>query len=376
MLALLARHVTPDLLGLLVAVTGVLTLFSGFAELGLAPYALRTQARVGFVPATVQRINRSTTLLLFVVTVGIIGAAGMGNLLQGQLYAFVPLAFWATTEKNGRLWRNILIGNGLSRRTATVSVCTRLFGLGLFLVLLQARFNDVLLAYTLALSVPAIVANRILYYSARLHLRHESIPMNALTIVRRSLPFMINTLGVQLRNLDATLVSLVAGPTTAGLYGLPARLSSPLRMIPSAMAPVVLRHAASSDPAHIRATRHLVIAIFLVSTAGLALFTVTAPVVTVALFGEQYKGAIQPLQILCVGLIFAYAVTLLTSLLQGRGRERIVGLVAIVSNAAALPLIMAGAVVWGASGAAGGLALSFVGHAVALLSIWRNTRSV
>lgn len=371
-LALLARQVTPGSLGTLVALMGILAFCSGIAELGLSPYALRTQARMGYVPNSVAVINRVTTLILYVV--GMLILVVSATLLDSDAvasHALAVLAIWAGTEKNSRLWTNVLVGQGRSQRTASVHVANRVAALGIFLFLLYA-IDDAITAYALAITVSAALANRVLYYSARDAVREEPEDRTFGEVLRASFPFMVNTIGVQIRNLDVTLVSLVGGAAAAGLYGLPARLTTPLRMVPSAIAPVVLRYAAKREAAYMAAIRWLIATTLLLSALGLGIFALLARYVILGVFGAQYVEAVRPLQILCIGIIFAFAVTLLTSTLQGIGRERVVGSVAVLVNVGALLFVMAGTITWGADGAAAGLAISYCLHSLILLKIWRN----
>lgn len=373
MLALLARGISPGALGVLVATMGVLAFSSGLAELGLSPYALRAHAQSGVVPSSVAKVNSLSTGILVIASGLIIWTSTIWtSQTEKELYSLLPLAIWASAEKNSRLWTSIMVAQQRSQRSAVIHASHRVVSLLLFL-LFVATVADATLAYTAALALAAVLANRAMRHSARTVVDVGRREGSIREVLKSSYPFLINTIGMQIRNLDVALVGLAAGAASSGLYALPARLISPLRMVPSAMAPVILRMSAQRDLKHLNAVRRLVRITLTVSSCCLGLFALSAQYLVPTVFGADYAGSVRPLQVLCAGLIFAFAITLLTSLLQGLGRERVVGVVAVIANIVALVMTAVGAITYGALGAAAGLSLGYVVHSLTLIAIWRHT---
>jgi O-antigen/teichoic acid export membrane protein len=187
-------------------------------------------------------------------------------------------------------------------------------------------------------------------------------------LIRLSWPYWINSVATQARNLDATIIGLVAGTAQAGFYAAAARLTSPLRILPTSLASVLLPASSTRNSGNMRGIIKLVGLV----VAGLALFYLllglAVPVLVPVVLGESYAGAVLALQITAVGLVFAAAASLLGSLLQGVGLKHYVAGTAVVTTAVCLLGVGFGGFVWGAGGAAAGLALSYLVQSVVLVS--------
>jgi O-antigen/teichoic acid export membrane protein len=105
-------------------------------------------------------------------------------------------------------------------------------------------------------------------------------------------------------------------------------------------------------------------------TAGLGAFYIVlalmVPVMVPIFLGDAYRGAITALQITALGLVFAAAAALVTSLMQGVGLKHFVAGTAVFTTVTCLVCVAIGGFFWGANGAAGGLALSYFLQSVML----------
>lgn len=368
-LAAFARASGPAEFGMVVAVQGVIVVFSAVAGLGLGPHSLRTYARQGSINVKAIVLNRRASAALLGVLATLFVVCDVLFEVPGfRTISLLPLAVVAASDKNTELWSNLAIASGSVKLVALAQLLNRLFMLACFL-LLNAMTPDATLSYTSAIAAGAIVANTLMRTKLRRRIATDSVADDTRRLLREARPFLLNTIGAQLRNLDVALVAAIGGPSVSGSYALPARLISPLRMAPNALAPVLLRLSSSRDVNVSRVAFRLVRYTLIASVFGLLVVALAAPWIIVPLLGEQYASAVTPLQILCVGLVFAFAVTLFTSVLQGLGEETAVGRAAIAANLLSLVLVSVGAMFGVAEGAAAGLAVAYIVH-----SAWLGIR--
>src|SRR5699024_7449831 len=131
----------------------------------------------------------------------------------------------------------------------------------------------------------------------------EREPLRAVLDLAR--PYWINTLAVQLRNLDAGIVGAMASPGVAGYYASASKLTSPLRMLPTSLAVVILPHAARTRRDSAKTIANLV----LLSGALVGIIYISliflVPWLVPIFLGSEYQPSIVPLQIVLMGLVFA-----------------------------------------------------------------------
>ncbi|MGJ9372062.1 hypothetical protein [Nesterenkonia sp. CF4.4] len=81
-------------------------------------------------------------------------------------------------------------------------------------------------------------------------------------------------------------------------------------------------------------------------------------------FGDEYAAAVLPVQIVCVGLTFGAAASLLASVMQARGLQRMAGYISLGSALYCVAAIVLGTTLGAAVGAALGLVSSFAVQAI------------
>jgi len=103
------------------------------------------------------------------------------------------------------------------------------------------------------------------------------------------------------------------------------------------------------------------------------------PYVVPTLLGQEYLGAVVPLQIISCGLVFAAAASVFGSVLQGLGAPAQTAKATAVSTTACLVGVAIAAPTFGAIGAAYALAASFVLQCIVLgcflLTLRRRNRA-
>lgn len=363
---LAARAVPPAEFGLLAAMLGVTTLLQTVFDMGVQTYTTRERAAHGDVGgiATALQFNARTSLLLAVVAAGIV--AGSAWLIDPAFWLMLPLAVWVSAERTADVRLTISFADGDVRGNAINLLSRRALAIISF-VTMGALGVEPLLAYSIAVAVAGLASS----VFANLYIRGRVTAPPSLSyreLLDASWPYWLNSVATQARNLDSTITAAFAGAVEAGFFSVASRLTSPLRILPTTLASVLLPNAAKSDGSR-RQTWMLLrlagAALALTTTLYIALI-VSAPLFVPLMMGEDYVGSVLAVQIVVAGLPFAALVSLLSSILQGRGRKHYVATVSTITVLACLAMVAAGAALWGAEGAALALTINFVGQAIAI----------
>jgi O-antigen/teichoic acid export membrane protein len=153
--------------------------------------------------------------------------------------------------------------------------------------------------------------------------------------------------------LDVAIMSAVAGPAAAGIYGAVNRWTQPMGLAVSAFAsaavPVVARAQSWSA-----AWPHVKKALWLPAMALVACVVVIigAPLFVDVLVGDAYAESATVLRVLAFGTLFAIVNQPLAVFLQSLGRDRAVSFVTLTLVAVQLALVAVLASVYGSVGAA------------------------
>lgn len=368
MLLLLARSVAPADFGIFSAIFGLGVVAQNVFDLGLGTFVIRERARDSESPLLVRalQMNSGASLLM-----GLVGTTALlvTSLGDATFLTYIPLIVAMAVERNADVRLGLALADGKARINVTNLVTRRTFALVLFVPLTYLAHLDPIIAFGLA-SVAAATASAL---SAHLYIRGTDIERGTRTSVRTTLaaatPFWINSVATQARNLDALLVTVLAGPVVSGLYATASRLTGPLRILPTSLSAVLLPQATrlASDSAERRRWLRGVLKVTGVMLVFYGMLALVIPPLVPLVLGAEYAPSGTAVRIVLAGLVFAAAASLLSTTLQGWGDAAYVGKVAAVTTAVCLAAVGLGALELGASGAAIGLSLSFLVQAAALI---------
>jgi O-antigen/teichoic acid export membrane protein len=362
---LLARAVSPAEFGLFASALGVITVAQTVVDLGVTTYAIReraTRPTNGHITSALRVSNLlSITLCLLLTAL----TFSLAIAFDDSLFLLLPLAVTAAAERNADGWLGVVFADGDAWINVSNLVVRRLAVIPLFLLASQVG-TDGLLAYSLSSASIALLSALFAHavVSPRLPPR-EPIPLRSL--LRLTWPYWLASVATQARNLDSIITTLIAGATAAGFYSTASRLTSPLRILPTSLATVLLPEAARRRGERLRPLLRLSLGASAGQAGiyfGLAL---SAPWLVVIALGDAYSGAVIPTQIVIGSLAFSGSAALFGSLLQGAGAKVYVANVALATTAICLTVVALGAALAGAVGAACGLALSFALQWILLL---------
>jgi O-antigen/teichoic acid export membrane protein len=185
----------------------------------------------------------------------------------------------------------------------------------------------------------------------------------------------LSSMAVTSQALDLAIMSAIAGPAAAGIYGAVNRWTQPMQLAVSAFAsaavPVVARAQSWST-----AWPHVKKALWLPAAAVVACVVVIigAPVFVDVLVGDAYAESATVLRVLAIGTLFAIGNQPLAVFLQSLGRDRAVSFITVPTVAVQLALVAVLASQYGAVGAAFAFVAVQAGMFLLLLTLTRNAR--
>lgn len=373
-IALVARHSSLAEMALLTSLLGITMVVQAAGDFGLGGLLIRTSAastNPAFARAVATAADLSSVLI----------AAGYGAVMA-VLAATTSVPAWAVllavmagAEKNMIVRLGVSTAHGRADQAAQVFFLRRVLTFVVFGIAVatgSATMATYVVADAVAVTVGWVAALR--FSTVFLGPRTE-VTRKAMTLaLAEGRPFWVNTLSAQLRNLDAAIASGVAGTAAGAYYGLTSRLLGPLRLLPDALAGVLMPAVARPGGTSPRRAVRIMWLVSAASVAGYGVAALVTPWVVPWLLGPQYEPAVLTLQIAMLGLPLATCSQLCGAILQGAGHPRPVATAALVGSLLCLSGVAAGAAMGGAPGAALGLGFSYVIQATLLLTSIRRTQ--
>lgn len=366
LLALVARESSPAEFGLLAAVTGFAVAAVAWLDLGLSTHIVRERSVDQFSGHVTKAIALSRRQAVLLLCLGALSLLLLALFSDSRYWMLIPLSLWCACERQADILMSLRLADGKPIYNSLNLVLRRLFAVVLFIPLIILEI-DAILAYTMAVSVAsflslvgAILATRNFIYQTDTSTFRE--------VIKRSRFYWLNSAATQTRNLDSAVVSFFAGAHVSGVYSVASRLTTPLRMFPTAMATATMPIASRliSRRASIRPLlRSSLVTVGATVLLSAALCLVAPPLMVFGL-GEDYAASVIPTQIVIASLPIAAIASLQSSVLQGAGLSRLVGVTAAVTTGVALTFVIVGSILSGAIGAAIGLASSFAVQAIIL----------
>lgn len=366
-LVALARSIDPATFGFFSAVFGVGVVLQNAFDLGLGTYVVRERASDPESPRIAKALslsNISSIVMGITTSTLLVGLELMTPLL---FVVFVPLAVAMAAERNADVRLGVALADGDARINTINLVGRRLGSIVVFFLFTGMLDLEPVLAYGFAAAISGVASAVAAHRYVRRHVQSSGDYISGRETLSAARPFFVNSFATQLRNLDSTLVTALTGPAQGGLYAAAARLTGPLRILPTSLAAVLLPSASRVKGREGR-RRGLILTVKVVGAMAVfyAVLALVVPLAIPLVLGEAYSPSIPSVQIVLGGLVFAAAASLLSSSLQGWGDARYVGLVAAVTSITCLGVVSLGAAWAGATGAAWGLAASFAVQAILL----------
>ncbi|MDH3022469.1 oligosaccharide flippase family protein [Gordonia alkanivorans] len=365
-LVLVARRLGPEEFGLLGAVIAAAMIPQVVCDLGLGTLILKARAiepnnRTVAVALKLNRVTSIVGSLVFAVGVG-----ALAFFFDSRFYWMLPLAVWVGAEKNADVSAGVLIADGRAHLSSVLLFGRRAMILLSTIGFLALDFNAAF-AFSLASAGSSLVAAVVTGVLVSKRVQPARLG-GVRRLLERARPYWIHSMATQVRSVDTLATAALAGPVQAGYYTAASRVTNPLRIVPTSLAAVLLPELARSSGVMSASTRKGIIALLIALGGLFAVLAAGAPWYVPLVLGSAYDGAILPLQIVLIGLVFGSAASMLVSVLQARGLQASVGRISIGSSLVYLVCLAVTAPVWGATGAALSLSLSFIVQSLLLLT--------
>jgi O-antigen/teichoic acid export membrane protein len=364
---LLVRAIDPSRFGAFAAVYGVITVVQTASDFGLPVFIVRERARDATSSVVTQALRLSNRLSAGLAVLIASTGVALTMWVSGDFAYLIPLALWAAAERNADAWLGVPLADGDARINSINLLARRAGHLLTFVVLLAVSDIAPTLAFAITAALAASLSWVFVHRRVVTRLPRVERVMDARGLLRSARPYWINSLATQAKNFDAVLVSGVAGTGAGGLYAAAARLTTPLRILPTSLAAVLMPMASKRDSRTLMPLVKLVMAAVVGAVLFYGLLALIMPIAVPRALGSGYAGAVVPLQIATASLIFASIASLFGALLQGVGRNRYVAWTAVLTTSVCLVGVGIGSLMGGAVGAAIGLAASFIVQAGALV---------
>lgn len=356
---IVARRIEPGEFGGIVAFVGVAFAVASFADLGVNLHTTRLMAR-GSDPGRAA----------FRMTLGAKLAVG-GTLGLIWAIACLTMAMREVSWGGVAVWLGPFITASVAARTLEVPFRARLEMRPLAVCAAVERVVVTSVAVVLTtmghpfLALPAALSTGACVVALALWLRLDPAeraigavrPSGVWRLFRDSAAFGASALFIHAQRFDVALVSAIAGPTAAGLFAAPARVTGLLGSIPLALTAAIFPSVASSTDDEGRRQRPLaaIKVSFIIVLPVLAVVFIMAPTFTTWLLGESYTQSGDVLRVVVISLLPASFNGPLSAVLQAQGRERRVALILGISISIGMCFIAVGAAIADAVGAAWGL---------------------
>jgi O-antigen/teichoic acid export membrane protein len=177
---------------------------------------------------------------------------------------------------------------------------------------------------------------------------------------------------------DFVFLAAIAGPATLGIYAVASKYAEILRLLPIAAYWVLYPRFARADPATaVASSRRLMRRAGAVTVVTALPLAIAAGAAVPALFGDNFRSAVLPAQILLVGLGIEGVAGVATAFLYGRGRP---GLNSLAAGAGVIVTIVLDVILiprFGAVGAAIASSAAYLTTTISLVAWYRHvTRSM
>jgi O-antigen/teichoic acid export membrane protein len=361
---LLARWVGIEDFGLISVLLGIGGVLFTVSDWGLSSYIPRARAKgENSDVAAGLRMNfagNGLAGMLFAAVVLIIGFTSGEPLWLGLL----PLALALDQVSEAGL--TVVVADKLKRPVVVSVLLRRCTALALF-VGLYATGLDAVGAYAVGLLSSAIIGQVHVQLVVRARMKGVTDRTPYRLLYRRLTPYMTANLSAASRSLDTSVVAMTTSVSTAGLYSAAFRITRPLMLVGSAAVAVILPHAARESLSVVQKLAWRLSAAAVASVLPLIALSFWSEPIVLLLFGGEYRGAAPAFALAVIAIPFLSLAPPLGGMLQGQGHQNFVARNGIVFAVVTLGLVWVGAILFGVTGASGGILAAYVLKCAALL---------
>ncbi len=335
--------------------------------LGLGPYMSVVRARdknhrdVQGIYRLNRFVNSALVALLCVIVL-------MTMLWDSRAWWFLPFVLALGFQRDAAVLNSIAVADGQTGLFSSNLALRRILALAIFVA--GVLFSlPVAFAFSLSIAVSEAVCNWRL--RRRIDFAPASKPsVDVRKILRESKHYWWDTISGQVRLLDVVVVGFVLGPTASGLLAVPSKIGSPIMMIPTSLATLVLPKTSAARTFPKRkfilgagfvtafiATILLVIAIFIEPLIALVL-------------GEEFSSAVPVTLIYFFGFVGLSMIYMVNAAMQGLRRHALVSRISMTGSLISLAGLWFGSAYGGLESGAAGYVIGIIFQLTVLTVFW------
>ncbi|MUN65008.1 hypothetical protein GMA12_18020 [Kocuria sediminis] len=364
---LFARWSTPATFGLVIAVETVLATFVAMATLGLPQYVGAVRARMPGSPMIlgIMRLNQKISWAAFTIVGVALVILGSHDAVYLML---LPLAVDVGLDLRGYVLERIVVADGHIGLFSSNLVIRRITTLGVFGGSYLLRI-DVILGYCVAVTVGQVIYNARLMARSPCDLSPQK-PLNFALVFRESKHYWFESLSGMIRQLDIVVVGMALGSGASGYFAVASRAVSPLLLVPSSFATLLLPRVSAGGARTARAALILACGVTVTMAVALAAVSWSLEDILRIFLGEAYVAAGPVTRIYFVGFVGLSFALMLGAILQGLGLHSSVGRLAGACSLLTLSLLWVGGYLYGLESAAWGFVIGVWCQTIGLVYLY------
>jgi len=337
-IVLLARWESINNFGFVISILAFSTVLIAFIDFGLNTFMIKERARNINSNLVNYCVKINSNITLFVGFVFFIIILFLSYFYNSFFFYMLPLTFWIIFEKRNEQLLGIYIADGNNKKATQLLTLRRFLGIFLFVISFKLFNINPTLAYSLSILLSSVLLFRFTIKDLNLNL-NLNFDYKLIEVLKKTFPYWINSLFAQLRNIDVTIVSIISTPIHAAYFGFINRAVTPLNMVATSMASVILPSVSKKEIKIEQFYFYLIFTTILASLPFLFLFFSVDILIPFAL-GNKYIETIPLFKIICIGLIFFSASSIIASILQGTDLQKEVAKVNIISTSIYLIILI------------------------------------
>ncbi|WP_424346459.1 lipopolysaccharide biosynthesis protein [Kocuria sp. CH-021] len=369
---LLARLSTPQDFGLVIGVQSAVIALTWILGFGLGPYMSVVRAREpdSVVVHEIHRLNKFVSVgLMVLLTI----ALCLSQLWFDHAWWFFPLILALGFQRDAAVLNSIAVADGRTRLFSSNLALRRVMALAIFAA---TAFMTVPIAFSFCASIA--ISEAICNWRLRRGIEFSPVGrprIHARSILRDSKHYWMDTVGGQLRMLDVAVAGVVMGPVASGLMAVPSKIASPIMLIPTSLATLLLPR--TSARGSISRSEFMIGAALATSAIAVILVGVGvyAEMIIVFMLGEQFQEAVAVTRIYFVGFICLSMIYMINAAMQGLKLGPLVSRASIGGSVLSLCGLCLGGFYGGLESAAMGYVMGIGIQLIALVALWRGRPS-
>jgi O-antigen/teichoic acid export membrane protein len=366
-IVLLARWSPPEQFGLVITVQALLGFLSVMIGLGFPQYigVLRARERESSAVAEIFHFNRRTGWIASVVCMVVLAVLGS---LDSVFLILLPLALALGFEHTSNSWDRVAVADGQIRLFSFNLVLRRVLTLLVFLATYHFA-GQAIVGYCTGVLLSQVVYNALMRHKG-LFIPGKKTKGDIRPVFSESKHFWVDSMSGMLRQLDVAAAGLVLGPVASGYFSVPSRIASPLMLMPTSFATLILplvsagREKAARHGVYLAVSVTALIAIVLM---GLSPFL---DELTGLALGESYLPAVPVTRIYFISFVGLSLIYMLGAVLQGLGFHSVVGRNSLAFSVLSIALLCAGGYFYGLEAAAWGYVAGTLGQVLGLVYLF------